>query len=38
MLGFCFENDDYSMMKLDSFTYIYVKLITTIVNKNRDKM
>lgn len=34
----CFERDDYSLLKLDNFTYIYVILITTIANKNYDKI
>lgn len=39
MLGLCFERDNHFMLKLDNFTnYIYVKLITTVVNKNYGKM
>lgn len=38
MLEFCFESDNYYVRKLDNLAYIYVKLITTSVNKNRNKM
>lgn len=34
----CFELYDYSLLKHDNFPYIYVKRITTMSNKNSDKI
>lgn len=33
-----FKRNDYSLLKLNNFAYKYVILITTIGNKNHDKM
>lgn len=34
----CFERDDYSLLNLDNFVYIYAKLIAAVDKKTRDNI